>query len=197
MAAAVGNKYGIGNSNAGKPAKYTPEEFAVNVKHYFDTITIDAPAFDYVVIGKDDEDKDILDKVPRLNNAGEQVVNREYLQNPSILGLCLHIGISRETLCRYEDKEGYRDTVKEAKLKVEQYLADQLNRTTQVAGIIFNLKNNFGWKDVQTVENTGPNGGPLLIQAVSAYSDEDLRLMAEIMERAAIQGEIVDIEPKD
>ena len=53
------------------------------------------------------------------------------------------------------------------------------------------------WRDKQDVEITGPNGGPLLIQTVSAYSDEDLRLMAEIMERAQIQGEIVDIEPKD
>lgn len=50
------------------------------------------------------------------------------------------------------------------------------------------------WRDKQEVEHTGPNGGPLLIQSVSAMSDEDLRLMAEILERSQIQGEIVDIE---
>ena len=63
---------------------------------------------------------------------------------------------------------------------------------------IFWLKNRqpAKWRDTQNIEIAGPNGGPLLIQAVSAYSDEDLKLMAEIMERAQqISGEIVDIEP--
>jgi len=64
---------------------------------------------------------------------------------------------------------------------------------------IFWLKNRqpAKWRDTQNIEVSGPNGGPLLIQAVSAYSDEDLQLIAEIMERAQIQGDVIDIDPTD
>jgi len=169
----------------GRPPKYkTVEEMSDKIDDYFNSITTT---------------KDKLDEAgnPEYDNAGNEIRIVEYFIPPSILGMCLYLGIDRDTLNEvYYKKEEFVGTIKRAKAKVEQYLADQLNRTTQVAGIIFNLKNNFGWKDIQTVENTGPNGGPLLIQAVSAYSDEDLRLMAEIMERAQIHGEVVDIEPK-
>jgi len=180
MVAEVVEKKNVG----GRPLKYTPDDFSKRINRYFNSIS-------YY--------EDVLNDAgePAIDIDGEKIIKVVYAAPPSILGMCLFIGISRETLLEYSNREQFADTIKEAKAKVEQYLADQLNRTTQVAGIIFNLKNNFGWKDVQTVENTGPNGGPLLIQAVSAYSDEDLRLMAEIMERAQIQGEVVDIEAED
>jgi hypothetical protein len=28
-------------------------------------------------------------------------------------------------------------------------------------GVIFNLKNNYGWRDKNETEHTGPNGGPI------------------------------------
>ena len=51
------------------------------------------------------------------------------------------------------------------------------------------------WRDTQNIEIAGPNGGPLLIRAVSTMSDDDLKQMIEIMERSQITGDIVDIEP--
>ena len=45
----------------------------------------------------------------------------------------------------------------------------------------------------ERIELSGLNGGPLHVQDVTAYSDSDLKAMAEIMEKAAITGEIVDI----
>jgi len=184
MAAAIGNKYAVGNEG-GRPLKFpTVESLETKINRYFNSISFDEPV-------KDEMGEPIYDR------DGMPIVKVSYISPPSVLGMCLFLDIDRARLLEYEQKEEFRNAIKRAKAKVEQYLADQLNRTTQVAGIIFNLKNNFGWKDVQTVEQTGPNGGPLLIQAVSAYSDEDLRLMAEIMERAQIQGEVVDIESKD
>lgn len=53
------------------------------------------------------------------------------------------------------------------------------------------------WRDTQNIEVSGPNGQPIALQSVSAMSDEDLRLMAEILERSQIQGEIVDIEHEE
>lgn len=66
----------------------------------------------------------------------------------TISGLCLHLDITRETLCNYEKKEKFFDTIKKAKLRVENYVEEnsiqgKLNPTMS----IFNLKNNFGWKD--------------------------------------------------
>ena len=45
------------------------------------------------------------------------------------------------------------------------------------------------WRDKQDIELSGPNGQPLQIEGVSAMSDADLKLMAEIMERSQITGE--------
>ena len=53
----------------------------------------------------------------------------------------------------YENKSDYSDTIKVAKQRIEKYNAEQLYRTTQVTGIIFNLKNNFDWKDKREVEH--------------------------------------------
>ena len=195
MAAAIGNQYALGNEG-GRPLRFpTVESLAVRISDYFNTITITKAVFSSIAVGKDADGKEIYDSVPRLNNAGKQIMDTEYLEIPSILSMCLFMDINRDTLMEYSLREEYSATIQKAKAKVEAYLADQLHRPTQVAGIIFNLKNNFAWKDTQSVEYTGPNGGPLLIQAVSTMSDSDLKQMIEIMERSQITGDIVDIEP--
>ena len=48
----------------------------------------------------------------------------------------------------YEGREGFVDTVKRAKARVEVRLEERLDGSN-ATGTIFNLKNNFGWKDVQ------------------------------------------------
>ena len=197
MAAALGNQYAVGNEG-GRPLKFPAvKDMASKIDDYFNSITITKSVFDHVVTGQDVNGNDVFDKIPRLNNGGKQIYQTDYLEIPTILGMCSYLGISRSRLLEYEIREEYRDTIKKAKEKVEQYLEEQLHRTTQVAGIIFNLKNNFGWKDTQTIEQTGPNGGPLQLQSVHALTDADLRAMAEIMERAQIRGEIIDIESSE
>lgn len=66
----------------------------------------------------------------------------------TITGLCIALDICRDTLCEYAKKEEFSDTIKKAKLRVENYLEKHLI-TDGGTGIIFNLKNNFGWKDKQ------------------------------------------------
>lgn len=66
----------------------------------------------------------------------------------TISGLCLHLDITRDTLCNYEKDANYFDTIKRAKLKIENYAEKLLfSSLTYTPGIIFNLKNNFGWVD--------------------------------------------------
>lgn len=71
----------------------------------------------------------------------------------TITGLCLYLDICRDTLIEYEKREEFIDTIKRAKNKVENYVEEnsllgKLNPTVS----IFNLKNNFGWKDKQEIE---------------------------------------------
>lgn len=74
----------------------------------------------------------------------------EQKQEPyTITGLCIALDICRDTLCEYAKKEEFSDTIKKAKLRVENYLEKHLITDNGTTGIIFNLKNNFGWRDKQ------------------------------------------------
>jgi hypothetical protein len=88
------------------------------------------------------------------------------------------------------------DAIKRAKLKCHNYAEKQLYLAKSAQGPIFALKN-FGWKDTQNIEVSGPGGGPLLVQDVSALSDGDLERLIEIAEKLQIQGEVVDITPSE
>ena len=70
----------------------------------------------------------------------------------TITGLAMALDTDRITLIRYEDKEEFSNTVKKLKQKVENYAEEKLFNGGNTAGVIFNLKNNYGWVDKQEVE---------------------------------------------
>lgn len=78
----------------------------------------------------------------------------------TVTGLCLALNICRDTLAEYAKKEEFSDTIKKAKLKVENYLERHLITDSSTTGIIFNLKNNFGWTDKQQLEHSGNINNP-------------------------------------
>lgn len=141
---------------AGRPRKFkSVKELEKLIEDYFNTITITYFVFDNIEAGEDAEGKTLYKKVPRLNNAGNQIVRTDYIEIPSILALCRYLDTDRKTLLEYEALEEFSNTIKRAKERIELYLEEQLYRKEQVTGVIFNLKNNFGWKDKQEVETTG------------------------------------------
>ena len=72
----------------------------------------------------------------------------EYIKPPTITGLALALGTNRETLCNYEEKDGFFDTIKEAKSRCEQWVEENaMLGKANATFSIFNLKNNYGWKD--------------------------------------------------
>lgn len=75
----------------------------------------------------------------------------------TVTGLALALDTSRRTLLDYQEKDEYSHTIKEAKDKVESYLEMNLNGTSPT-GTIFNLKNNFEWRDKTETDLTN-NGG--------------------------------------
>lgn len=80
----------------------------------------------------------------------------DMLKEPyTITGLALALDVDRRTLTNYSNKEEFFPTIKRAKLKVENYLEKRLIKDTSTTGIIFNLKNNFNWKDKQEIEHSG------------------------------------------
>lgn len=64
----------------------------------------------------------------------------------TVTGLALALNLSRQGLLEYSGKPLFSDTIKRAKLKIENY-AERRLFGNNVAGVIFNLKNNFKWVD--------------------------------------------------
>lgn len=73
----------------------------------------------------------------------------------TITGIAIALDIDRKTLLNYSDKEEFFPTIKKAKLRVENYLEKRLVKNSNVTGIIFNLKNNYDWKEKQEIEHSG------------------------------------------
>lgn len=92
----------------------------------------------------------------------------------TITGLALAIGTNRTTLVNYEAKDEFIDTIKEAKNKVEAYWENLLVEGN-ATGTIFNLKNNYGWKDKTEQELSNPDGS---LNPMNALTVEELRKLA-------------------
>ena len=70
----------------------------------------------------------------------------------TVSGLAYALHTNRQTLINYEAKEEFFDTIKRAKEKIEAYNEEMLYRKdVPTTGVIFNLKNNYGWKDAQEI----------------------------------------------
>lgn len=76
---------------------------------------------------------------------------------PTIAGLCYFLGFDdRHAMAEYETRPAFSATVKNARLRIEQDRSERLlGKDTFTPGVIFDLKNNHGWKDKQEVEHSG------------------------------------------
>lgn len=105
-----------------------------------------------------------------------QAIIDEYLREcaeegvyPAVSMMAYRLGMSRQDLLNYENclkngrlkncsdeqKQGFVDTIKTAKQYIEGcYDAKLINGTTNPAGTIFALKNNYNWVDKTEVEQT-------------------------------------------
>lgn len=68
----------------------------------------------------------------------------------TITGLALALDTTRDTLCDYGEKAEFSDTIKIAKLRVENAYEKRLIRRGN-GGDVFALKN-FGWKDTKDID---------------------------------------------
>ena len=73
----------------------------------------------------------------------------------SMSGLADTLDIDRSTLINYGKEEKFSTLVKRAKQKVERQLEENaLMGKSNAVFTIFNLKNNYGWRDQQEVKMT-------------------------------------------
>lgn len=79
----------------------------------------------------------------------------------TITGLALALDTTRETLCDYQNKDEFSDTIRRAKLKCEEF-AEQRLYGGPATGPIFALKN-FGWKDSQDMNLGGQKDNPVVM----------------------------------
>jgi hypothetical protein len=72
----------------------------------------------------------------------------EYTEPPTITGLAIALGTTRNTLVDYEEKDEFLRTIKEAKSRCEKWVEQNaLMGKANATFSIFNLKNNYGWRD--------------------------------------------------
>lgn len=115
----------------------------------------------------------------------KEIVEQKTLTKvPTISGLASFLGTGRQTLINIENRGkvkkqgektikptakdlGFMDTIKKAKLIIQSYAEQQLYNGRNVAGVIFSLKNNWGWEDRTQVDNTHEGeGAPSVIKVV-------------------------------
>lgn len=71
----------------------------------------------------------------------------------TVSGLAYALNTTRRTLLDYEEKDEYSHTIKKAKAKIERFNEEMLySKDVSTTGVIFNLKNNYNWKDKQEIE---------------------------------------------
>lgn len=78
------------------------------------------------------------------------------LEKPyTMSGLANALNMSRQSLINYSKDDEFFDTIKKARAEVEQQLEENaLMGKANSTFTIFNLKNNFNWKDAVEVNNT-------------------------------------------
>ena len=98
-------------------------------------------------------------------------------------GLAYYLDISRQTLVNYSNQDQFFDTIKKARDRVQMQLEENaLSNKANPTFTIFNLKNNFDWKDkiehssseVENINKNISNIANLLNNPKPNRSEEDV-----------------------
>ena len=127
---------------------------------------------------------------PKYSNPEDMqvIIDRYFAEaadKPTVTGLALALDFdTRQAVLNYEVKPEFVATLKRAKLRVQQALEKHLY-SQSVAGVIFNLKNNFGWKDTQeiNINDVTPSRLRLEEQLANMGDAERRELLARELEK--------------
>ena len=148
----------------GRRRKYeTAKAFETAVDAYFKSISRSVPMRIRTLVGYSNKGKPLYDVESFKQDNGKPRMTREYAEPPSVTGLCLHLGMSREALREYGEREELADAVATAKLRIEDYLGRELMTSERVEGVKFNLSHNFGWSEKQRIEAAVDTGSVTVV----------------------------------
>ncbi|MET4003868.1 hypothetical protein ABIB48_002606 [Arthrobacter sp. UYCu511] len=132
----------------GRPLKYqTKDELEVAIDSYFNT-----------------QDPHIEERLVESGTTekGESIFTMRKImteQKPYLVsGLAIHLGVTRQTLLNYREREDFFDSIARALGRCEAYAESQLYGS-HARGAIFNLQNNYkgefqDWSDKQSIDHT-------------------------------------------
>lgn len=148
---------------AGRPRKYKSGRALMSaVERYFRSIS-------RTVKASEESGRTIL------NDDGKPIEIIEYVRPPCISGLCLYLGIDRSTWSNYKADPEYGEAYALARERVEAYLEEQLlTRRKGIQGIIFNLQNNYGWRQRQDI-TSGDSKLDVNIEIIKPGGQEDAK----------------------
>jgi hypothetical protein len=130
-------------SKGGKPLKFkTVKELQDKIEEYFDNCD------NRLVHGYDN----------KTNEQFAYISPEPYTMS----GLAYALDLSRQGLLNYKHRGEYLDTIKKARRRVQTDVERRLMEGKATVGAIFNLKNNFGWKDKKETDITS-GGKPIPI----------------------------------
>lgn len=90
---------------------------------------------------------------------------------PTMAGLARHLKVDRKTVLNYSNKEEYFPTIKDARCRIEEVLEQRLYGNA-VTGTIFNLKNNFDWKDKQEIDQSvDVKSGVMMVPGIASIDE--------------------------
>lgn len=140
----------------GKPRAYTPVQLAKAVVKYFASISRIVPVTEEVATDKRDAYGHVVyEKRTVCNALGEEFCREEFLVPPTVLGLCQFLGIHRDTWASYCKDEEYSDTTSYVRGRLQCWREEQLLTRKDIAGIKFDLENNYGYREKKQVQVGG------------------------------------------
>lgn len=166
----------------GRPKKYGKKALSEAVDRYFDSISRDVPVMERRDTGRrDDKGHTIYEQVPVKNKLGEPAMATEYIVPPTVGGLCEFLGIHRSTWAEYCDSDQhpeFSDTTTRARGRMRAWCESELLTRKDVKGIIFNLQNNYDYKERHEVD-FGP-GAAKAVATGNMSTAEKMALLQEI-----------------
>ncbi len=155
-------------NKGGRPLKFkTPEELEERIQAYFESCF----------------EEEWVDELYRDENGNKEMIGKNYKRVPvkkkvqkepfTITGLAIALDTDRRTLLNYERRKKFFPTIKKAKTIIENYTEKRLYENN-VAGVIFNLKNNYDWKEKQEIEHSGS-----IIQKIDAEREKRKKLIEQ------------------
>lgn len=145
----------------GRPRKMTARALKKRIEAYFDAIRAEKPMMLREPVLQEDGTP-VLDEFGHEKMAyrtvitadGKQATETIWIEPPSIIGLCMALGIDRATFYRWcnpgdepdEEEKEFCNIATRARGRIEAYLTAKTEEKSAARGAIANLEANFGWK---------------------------------------------------